>query len=323
MSLEKFSIPFPNHPFLKLLLILSLFIFVIFYIPFIGSFFLILLPVVLFVNGTVIGTNKTAAAFLISYSLLVFSAMFLRPDVPFIAVFTMSLAGLFMAQSAIRNVSVEKTIIYPAAFIVAVICLYFIYDGYLQSMNPWLLVKKYIAAIIAENVKIYSQLPLKAEDINLIKDNEKNMVTVLNRIFPSLVIISAAGVIWMNFLLGRNHLGRSGVILPGFIALARWKAPEFIIWFFIVSGALIFIPDENANFAGINIFLIICFIYLLQGLAIVSFFFQVKNVPVFLRFIFYFLIAVQQILMIPIVATGLFDIWIDFRKFFQKDQTTN
>jgi len=26
--------------------------------------------------------------------------------------------------------------------------------------------------------------------------------------------------------------------------------------------------------------------------------------------------------MIPIVAVGLFDIWIDFRKYFQKDQTT-
>jgi hypothetical protein len=26
--------------------------------------------------------------------------------------------------------------------------------------------------------------------------------------------------------------------------------------------------------------------------------------------------------MIPIAAVGLFDIWVDFRKFFRKDQTT-
>ncbi|MDD5524767.1 MAG: DUF2232 domain-containing protein, partial [Smithella sp.] len=71
-----------------------------------------------------------------------------------------------------------------------------------------------------------------------------------------------------------------------------------------------------------NIFLVTSFIYLLQGLAIVSFFFQKKNVPFFFRYLFYFLIAVQQILMIPIVAIGLFDIWIDFRKYFQKDQAT-
>lgn len=323
LSLKKFSIPLPSNPFLKLLLIISFFIFTTFFIPVAGSIILIFLPMVLFVNGIVYGTNKTATTFLISYSLLLFLAIFLRLDVPFIAVFTVGAAGIFIAQSVSRNVSVEKTIIYPAFFIVAAICFFFIYDAYILNTDPWLIVKKYIAATIAENVKLYSQLPLKVEDIKFIQDNEKNMVSGITQIFPSLVIISATLVIWMNFLLGKNYLGKAGIILPKFIALARWKAPDFIIWIFIVSGALLFIPYENLQFIGLNIFLVICFIYLLQGLAIASFFFQTKNVPGFLRFIFYFLIAVQQILMIPIATVGLFDIWIDFRKLFQKDQTTD
>jgi uncharacterized protein YybS (DUF2232 family) len=173
-------------------------------------------------------------------------------------------------------------------------------------------------------VKQYSQLPISAENINLIKDNENNMINDITRMFPSIVIISATLVIWINFILGRNYLGKAGIIFTGFIALARWKVPDFIIWIFIVSGALLFMPYENINFFGSNIFLVTCFIYFLQGLAIVSFFFQIKNAPYFLRFLFYFLIAVEQFFMIPIItAVGLFDIWIDFRKFFQKDQTTN
>ena len=326
--MKKFSMPFSDNPFLKLLLVISFFVSAAFFIPVIGSLFLLFLPAVLFINGTVNGANKTAFAFLISFSLLLFSAIFLRQDVPFVAVFAMGVAGLFIVQCAAQNISVEKTIIYPAIFIVAAICFFIIYDGYILSTNPWLLVKKYIATTVAENVKLYSQLPLKAEDINFIKDNEKNMVNHITQIFPSIVIISAILVIWINFLLGRNYLGKAGIIVPRFIALARWKVPDFIIWIFIVSGALIsgsflLIPNENVYFLGLNIFLITCFIYFLQGLAIVSFFFQAKNVPDFLRFIFYFLIAVQYFLMIPIAAVGLFDIWIDFRKLFQKDQTVN
>jgi uncharacterized protein YybS (DUF2232 family) len=319
--LKKFRIPVPDNPFLRLLLFISFFVFATFFIPVIGSLFLLILPMILFFNGIVNGTKKTAAAFFVSFSLLLFLAMLLRLNVPAIAVFSMGVAGLFIAQSAAKNVSVEKTVIYPVLFIVATICFYFIYDGFVLSADPWQLVIKYIAATIDENVKLYSQLPLKAEDINFIKDNEKDMINGITQIFPSMVIISATLIIWINFLLGKNYLGKAGITFPRFNALVLWKAPDLIVWIFIVSGALFFIPHKDINFFSFNIFLVTCFIYLLQGLAIVSFFFQSKNVPLFFRYLFYFLIAVQQILMIPIAAVGLFDIWIDFRKFFQKDQT--
>jgi len=320
--LNKFSIPFPHNPFLKLLLIISSFVFAIAFIPVIGSICLLFLPMILFFNSSVNDRTKTAIAFLISFSLLFFLSTLLHLNLPVIAIFTMGMAGLLIARIAAQNVSIEKTIIYPAFFIIAVSCFYFIYSGFALSVNPWQLVEKYIAATIQANVKFYSQLPLNAEDINFIKDNEKNIIDGFTQIFPSLVIISSTLIIWANFLLGKQILGKAGITLPQFTALARWKAPELIIWIFIISGGLFFVPYKEVNFFSLNIFLVACFIYLLQGLAIVSFLFQSRRVPLFFRYLFYFLIAVQQFLMIPIVAVGLFDIWIDFRRFFQKDQTT-
>jgi len=322
--LKEFGISFPNNHFLKLLLVISIFIFAAFFVPVIGPFFMLLFPMVLFVNGIVVGAHKTAAAFLISFSLFLFPAIFLGMNVPFVAVFTMGIAGLFIAKCAAQNQSVEKTIIYPSVFIVAVICFFFIYEGYISSMSAWLVAKKFIGDVMAESVKFQTQLPLSTESIKIIKDSEKDMVSVITLIFPSFVVVSAASVIWMNLLLGKNYLARAGIILPKYTALARWKAPDFIVWIFITSGALWFVPYENMKFFGLNLFLVVCFVYLLQGLAIVSFFFQSKNVPLFFRYLFYFLIAVQYFLMIPIIASaGLIDIWIDFRKFFQKDQTTD
>jgi uncharacterized protein YybS (DUF2232 family) len=228
-----------------------------------------------------------------------------------------------MTQFASKNFSAEKTIIYPALFIIGAVCFYFGYDAVVLGTNPWQLVKNFITATIAESVKFYSQMPLKAEDIQIIKDNEKNIIDGFIQIFPSIMIILSVFTIWANLLLGKKYLGRTGIVYPKFIALSRWKAPDFVVWLFIMSGVLLFIPQIDINFISLNVFLVVCSIYLLQGLAIASFLFQSKNVPLFLRYLFYFLIAVQQFLMIPIMAIGLFDIWIDFRKLIQKNQTAD
>ena len=222
-----------------------------------------------------------------------------------------------------KNYSVEKTIIYPALLIIGAICFYFIYDAVALGVNPWQLVQNFITADNQESIKFYSQMPLKADDINIIKDNEKNIITGFIQIFPSMVIILSLFIIWINLLLGKDFLHRAGIVYPGLLTLALWKAPEKIIWIFIVSGALLFAGQKYIDFVSLNVFLVVCFIYLLQGLAIVSFLFQSKKVPHFFRYFFYFLIAVQQFLMIPIVAIGLFDIWVDFRKLFQKNQTAD
>jgi len=62
----------------------------------------------------------------------------------------MGMAGLFIARIAAKNGSVEKIIIYPALFIIAAICFYFIYGGFVLSVSPWQLVVKFIAATIEE-----------------------------------------------------------------------------------------------------------------------------------------------------------------------------
>lgn len=320
--MEKSRTTFLDISFLKLLFVVAAFVFAVAFVPFVGSAFLVLLPMVLFFNGTVNGHFKTTIAFLISFLMLFFVSALLHFDLPVVAIFTMGMAGLLIAQLTLKNRSVEKIIIYPSLFIITAICVFFIYGASVLSVNPWQLVGKYIAEAVEENIKIYSQLPFKTEDINFFKDNKQNIINGLTGIFPALVVITATLVVWANFLLGKRILGRTGIIWPKLTALAIWKAPEFIVWIFIISGGLFFIQNKDITFYSSNIFLVTCFVYLLQGLAIVSFFFQSKDIPLFLRYLFYFLIAVQQFLMIPIVAIGLFDIWVDFRKYFQKDQTT-
>jgi uncharacterized protein YybS (DUF2232 family) len=49
-------------------------------------------------------------------------------------------------------------------------------------------------------------------------------------------------------------------------------------------------------------------------MAIVSFYFEKKQVPRFFRILLYTLIALQQLALIAVIGIGLFDMWFNFRK---------
>jgi uncharacterized protein YybS (DUF2232 family) len=129
-----------------------------------------------------------------------------------------------------------------------------------------------------------------------------------------MVIVSSLFVTWSNLLIARPIFKIKGLYFPDFGTLNLWKAPDQLIWFLIGCGALVLIPSSSLKIAGINGLLVILMIYFFQGIAVVSFFFQKKKFPRFLRLIFYTLIAIQQIFLLFIIGLGLFDMWLNFRK---------
>jgi uncharacterized protein YybS (DUF2232 family) len=306
-----------------MLLILSFFVFTAGFVPAVGFIFLIFLPQLTFFYGAVAGKVKTAAAFSIPVLLIFLFSHLLHLDTPYLVILIMGIVGLTISAVALKNNPIEKTIIYPALIIIGAICAFFIYSGLALSVNPWKLVQKFVEQAIEQNINFYAQLPLDKAEISTMKNSKPILISVFTSIFPSLAVIGAIIVVWSNVLLGRNSLRKTAIILPELDGLSHWSAPEFIIWIFIITGGLLLFPNEQIRFFNLNIFILACFLYLLQGLAIVSFLFQNKKVPIFFRYLFYFLIAVQQFLMIPIALTGLFDIWVDFRKYFQKNQAVN
>jgi uncharacterized protein YybS (DUF2232 family) len=291
-------------------------------IPVIGVFFLVLLPLVLFVLCFLNDQKTTMTAFFISLGAVLVVLSLLDAILPVFALATMGLAGILMAQCARQNYSVEAIILLPTSLILGMIVLFFVYAGMSASMSSWALVEKYITEAVELNINLYGRLPIAAEEISAIQDSKDTIIYVFARIFPALCVIAISGTVWINVLAGHKRLTKSGILLPGLSGLSEWKAPSWLVWVFIAAGGLSFLPHTQISFVGINFFLITAFLYLLQGLAIVSFFFQNKNISIFFRILIYFLIAVQQILMIAIAAVGFFDLWIDFRKYFRKDPTT-
>ncbi len=318
--MKTFDILIPDNHFLRMLLILSFFVLVAAFIPAVGFIFLIFIPLLTLFYSAVAGIVKTAAAFLIPVLLIFISSYLLQLNTPYLVILIMGIIGLTISEIALKNSSVEKTVIYPALIIIAAICAFFIYSGFELAVNPWKLVQQFIDQAIEQNINLYAQLPFDKEEIGLMKNSKPIFVSFFTSIFPALAIIGSVIIVWINVLIGRNILRKSTITLPLLEGLSNWRAPEFTIWIFIITGGLLLFPNEQLRFLSLNIFILTCFIYLLQGLAILSFLFQNKNVPVFFRYLFYFLIAVQQFLMIPITIIGLFDIWVDFRRFIHNNR---
>ena len=322
LALKTFGIQILDNPSLRMLLIISFFVFAAAFVPAAGSIFLFFLPLITFFYSAVAGKAKTTAFFLIPVLLIVLFSHFLQLYIPYQSILIMGVVGLTIAAVALKNTPIEKTVIYPALIIIGAICAYFIYSGIELSVNPWQMVSRFVAQTIEQNINLSSQLPLDKEYLDLIKSNKLIFISVFTGIFPAVTITGSIAIVWINVLMGKSLLGKTAINFPELEGLSRWKAPEFIIWIFIAASVLLLIKQEQIRVISLNILIIICFIYLLHGFAIIGFLFQNKNVPVFFRFLFYFLIAVHQFLMIPIVAAGLFDIWVDFRRFIQKKQAS-
>jgi len=101
---------------------------------------------------------------------------------------------------------------------------------------------------------------------------------------------------------------------PDFGPLNLWKAPEYLVWGVIGCGLALFLPHTAIKVIGINGLLILMTVYFFQGIAIVSFYFDKKRLPRFVRVFLYTLIALQQLILLAVIGLGFFDLWANFRR---------
>lgn len=314
--------PFHDASFPRLLLLIALFL-AASLLPFAGLVFLLVIPLVLYVLCFLSDPAKTLKAFLASLCAVAALLWTMNAAASVAAPAAMGIAGMLMAWSAEKRFRVEAVVLLPALVVLGAIAFYFIFGALQQSLTPWELVLKNIRESVELNIEFYSRLPLNPEELQAIVDSKPQMISLFARIFPALCVMAAVFTIWVNLIAAGRLLKSRGIVLPQLSNLSQWSAPGWLVWVFIAAGGLGAVPVTPIRVVGVNILLVASLLYFLQGLAIVSFFFQHKNISPFFRFLAYFLIAIQQILMIAIAAVGFFNLWVDFRKYLRKDRSTD
>ena len=233
-------------------------------------------------------------------------------DVVFFA--ELLLVGFILAELLESRFPIDKTILYTCGVVLisAVVSLFIFSSA--SGKNLFTLLSQYVAHNLELSLALYQSLGMSEESLHLIRGSLGKIQYILVRIIPALTIASTLLVVWMNILASKALLKGKFRFHPDYENLNQWQAPDFLVWAVIGCGILMLFPVITAKLFGLNIILISMTIYFFQGMGIVSFFFQKKQVPRFFKILLYSLIALQQLALIAVIGIGFFDMWFNFRK---------
>jgi len=156
-------------------------------------------------------------------------------------------------------------------------------------------------------------------DAGLPADTQASVIDLTIRLSPALIAIMAAVTALLNLAVFWRWVGKQRLEHSLFGELAKWSAPEWLIWVLLVAGFAFqgfkyMIPIKPIETIALDAFICVVSIYFCQGLAIMSFYFRMLAMPPAVRAAIYLITCVQPVLAVPVCMAGVLDMWIDFRR---------
>jgi uncharacterized protein YybS (DUF2232 family) len=280
--------------------------------PVVGFVFSVFIPLPILVYRAKLGRWLGVVVLLITIAVMGLVAGGLTMDVFFFS--GLMLLGFSLSEMFEKELSVEMTVAAACGIVLATGLAAILVYSAVSNTGVIHLVSTYVTANLELSLKLYRDIGIPQETIDAISGSLDRIQYVLVRLLPSLAAASTLFVAWTNLIAARPIMARFGVAVPDFGRLNRWRAPDPLVWGVIGCGIIMLLPATGIRLIGLNGLMVLLTIYFIQGIAIVSFFFEKKKLPRPFRAALYTLIAFQQLLLLVIICIGLFDMWINFRK---------
>jgi uncharacterized protein YybS (DUF2232 family) len=180
----------------------------------------------------------------------------------------------------------------------------------------WRVLEEVLRENLETSLKTYEKIGFSRQNMELLRERTPQIIEMVVRIMPALAFAGFATVALLNLVILHRRFPDHRALIVSTPDLREWRAPEPLVWCFILSGVSLFVLSgwETWKISALNLFVVSVVFYFFQGLAIVAYYFHHKNVPHFLRSLAYVLIFFEQIFTLLVVALGLFDLWGDFRR---------
>ena len=223
----------------------------------------------------------------------------------------MLLLGLLIGLGMRRGWSPERTVGTASALVFAAgaLVFWFSYGG--GNEGSGIVIERDLHDAISI---ILQQYGASSSDKQLIEETLQKMLPLLLRLLPGAALSSTLMACWLNLLVARRYCRVRNLPLPAWPEWSQWKAPDIMVWIVIGSGILLLLPFGFLKIAGLNALMVAGVIYLFQGLAIVSYYFERWKLPRIFRAAVFAIILIQQFFTLGAMLLGLFDMWFDFRR---------
>lgn len=293
-------------------LLISLFCAMASFVPVLGFAFFFMLPLTVLVYRVRFGTGSTLLVTALSLMVITLLSGGVNSDIVLI---TGMLAQGFLLGKFVENYTpVDRAIAYSTITILAVGAALVIIAGNLHGTGASGLLSEYIGKNLEMTAAIYKQLDSSEESIRALEESIGKIQHAMLIILPSLTAAILVITAWINLLFGSAILKKAGFRTAVFDNLNLWKAPENLVWGVIACALLLVLPLYAPRVVALNALIVMMTVYLLQGFAIISFYFEKKEVPLVIRVIVYGAVLVQQVLLLFIIGLGFFDTWLNLRR---------
>jgi uncharacterized protein YybS (DUF2232 family) len=194
----------------------------------------------------------------------------------------------------------------------------------LHQTNPYATLLAELDNGLSSGLMLYEEsAELGPETLESVRIAVELLRIYIPKILPALLVSALLSTVWLNMALGNWLLKKKDQELTSWPEFNEWKLPDPLVWFVIVSGAIFFLLPQPLNLLGLNGIIICSTLYFFQGLAIVASLLNKWSVPRLFRVLIYALIFVQTYGIILLSFLGLADVWADFRKLNQADESSN
>jgi len=246
-----------------------------------------------------------------------------RPEVNplFYALVILGYLSVVLAELFERGWSSER-IIFGACAASAILLFFFLGMYCLRvSVDLDAMLHREMEQSMAKVIEFYEQGGVEGEQMELLKKSSSQITENLIKVFPAILIVVLISVVLVNYLLLRRWL--QSLEFPVEDRRPFWQlvVPDWLVWLFIVSGtAWYFLKVPLPSRIGLNFLVVVSYVYLIQGVAIISYFFHKGKIPAFFRYLGLAIVFFIPGSYIFLTLGGLFDNWIDFRKLRVKSQ---
>lgn len=282
------------------------------YMPIVGFFCSLFIPLPILFYRAALG--RTTGAVIPVVSTLVMLAISGRISVDVLFFIELLILGFVLSEFLEMNLPIEKIVLYGCLTVLLSSAFGLILYSNISHNGVLALFSEYVGRNLRLTLAIYENMGVSQESIQLVSNSLDQIQYVLVRIIPALIIGSTFLTAWLNLLIARPIFRAKNLLFPDFGPLNRWEAPDGLVWGVIGCGILILFPSSALKLIGLNGLIIFMIVYFFQGIAIVSYYFEKKQLPRLLKVFLYSLIALQQILLIIVISLGFFDTWLNFRK---------
>ena len=253
---------------------------------------------------------------LITISTVALALFFLvGPELAIAFIATSGLMAAAMAESTRLSFSLEK-IILVSTLVPTVFALVIMFAGLAGKEGSSL---EILEDNFKETAQSYIQILEKSgetpENLAVFRKAVEDRAPIVARIIPSFVLIGTLVGVVINFLTVRYVWLRfySRKYFDG-MDVSRWMLPDVTVWVLIAAIGSIFLGPELSRVLGMNLAIVLVFLYFLQGLSVVTHILKTKAFPKWVWIIVFILIPLNPMFFGLVVGMGLFDIWVDFRK---------